>query len=56
VIGAREAEAGQVALRLRDGRRRDPRPAAEVLAQIGGLVGAHRADLWEADPQEKHIN
>jgi threonyl-tRNA synthetase len=49
VVGAREAAAGQVALRLRDGRRRDPRPAAEVLAQIGGLVAAHRADLWEAD-------
>jgi threonyl-tRNA synthetase len=49
VIGAREAAAGQVALRLRDGRRRDARPAAEVLAQIGGLVAAHRADLWEAD-------
>ena len=49
VIGAREAAAGQVALRLRDGRRRDARPAAEVLAQIGALVAAHRADLWEKD-------
>jgi len=49
VIGAREAAAGQVALRLRDGRRRDARPAAEVLARIGTLVAAHRADLWEDD-------
>ncbi|MGH3408612.1 MAG: threonine--tRNA ligase [Streptosporangiaceae bacterium] len=56
VIGTREAAAGQVALRLRDGRRLDPRPAAEALAQIGGLVGAHRADLWEADPREKDID
>jgi len=47
VIGAREAAAGQVALRLRDGRRLDARPAADMLARIGGLVAAHRAGLWE---------
>jgi threonyl-tRNA synthetase len=47
VIGAREAAGGQVALRLRDGRRLDPRPAAEVLARIGRLIGARSTDLWD---------
>jgi len=47
VIGAREAAGGQVALRLRGGRRLDPRPAAEVLARIGGLIGAHGTELWD---------
>lgn len=28
-------------------RRLDARPAAEVLAQIGALVAAHRVDLWD---------
>jgi threonyl-tRNA synthetase len=34
VIGPKEAAGGQIALRLRDGRRLDPRPAGEVLAQL----------------------
>ncbi|WP_370882690.1 threonine--tRNA ligase [Kineosporia succinea] len=46
VIGAREASADQVALRLRDGRRLDPMPAAEVLDRIAAIVGAHRPELW----------
>nr|WP_167501333.1 threonine--tRNA ligase [Streptomyces malaysiensis] len=48
VIGAREAGEGQVALRLRDGRRLDPQPAGEALARIGALVGAHGTELWDA--------
>ncbi|MFE5117942.1 hypothetical protein [Streptomyces sp. NPDC056669] len=48
VMGAREAADGRVALRLRDGRRLDPLPVGEVLARIGALVGAHRAELWGA--------
>ncbi|AQA11577.1 threonine--tRNA ligase [Streptomyces malaysiensis subsp. malaysiensis] len=48
VIGAREAGEGQVALRLRDGRRLDPQSAGEALARIGALVGAHGTELWDA--------
>ncbi len=47
VIGAKEAAAGTVALRLRDGRRPEPRPAEELLARIAGLVAAHSTELWE---------
>jgi threonyl-tRNA synthetase len=49
VIGAKEAAADQVALRLRDGRRLDALPAAEVLSRIGALIGAHSTDLWDTD-------
>jgi threonyl-tRNA synthetase len=49
VIGSREAADDQVALRLRDGRRLDALPAAEVLARIGALTGAHRVELWDTD-------
>jgi threonyl-tRNA synthetase len=49
VIGAREAADGQVALRLRDGRRLGPRPAADVLTRIGALIGARSPALWDAD-------
>jgi threonyl-tRNA synthetase len=49
VIGGREAAGGQVALRLRDGRRLEPRPAAEALARIGALIAAHSPALWDAD-------
>jgi threonyl-tRNA synthetase len=49
VIGAKEAADDQVALRLRDGRRLDALPAAEVLTRISALVDAHRADLWDTD-------
>ncbi|MFH8596767.1 threonine--tRNA ligase [Streptomyces rimosus] len=47
VIGAKEAADGHVALRLRDGRRLDPRPAGAALRRIGALVDAHRTELWE---------
>lgn len=39
VIGPREAADGLIALRLRDGRRLDPRPADEVLHEIGREIG-----------------
>ncbi|RCG26890.1 threonine--tRNA ligase [Sphaerisporangium album] len=48
VIGAKEAATGEVALRLRDGRRLDPRPAADALARIGALVRSRSTDLWDA--------
>lgn len=48
VIGPKEAVDGHVALRLRDGRRPDPMPAAEALTRIGALVDARGTDLWEA--------
>ncbi len=49
VIGAREAADGRVALRLRDGRRLDPRPVDDALGRIGALVGAHSTELWGDD-------
>ncbi|MFD0415636.1 threonine--tRNA ligase [Streptomyces sp. NPDC127108] len=47
VVGAKEAADDHVALRLRDGRRLDPRPVADVLARVGALVEANSTDLWE---------
>jgi threonyl-tRNA synthetase len=47
VIGAREAAAGEVSLRLRDGRRVPARPVGEVLARIGERAAAHGTELWE---------
>ncbi|MFE0473335.1 threonine--tRNA ligase [Streptomyces sp. NPDC058947] len=47
VIGGREAAAGRVAVRLRDGRRPDPLPAAELLDRIGARVAARGTSLWE---------
>ncbi|MEV0574161.1 threonine--tRNA ligase [Streptomyces sp. NPDC050392] len=47
VIGAAEAAGDRVALRLRDGRRLDPMPAAEALARIGALVAARSTEVWE---------
>ncbi|MEU7576569.1 threonine--tRNA ligase [Streptomyces sp. NPDC041068] len=47
VVGSEEDADGLVALRLRDGRRIDPMPAAEALARIGALVDAHRTELWD---------
>lgn len=47
VIGAREAGADEVALRLRDGGRRlDALPVAEVIARIAAQVAAHTVGLW----------
>jgi threonyl-tRNA synthetase len=48
VIGAKEAAEDHVALRLRDGRRLDAQPVAEVLARIGVLVDGHSTDLWDS--------
>ncbi len=47
VIGSSEAADDRVALRLRDGRRLDSRPADEVLARIGADVGARSIALWD---------
>jgi len=46
VIGKTEAAAGEVSLRLRDGRRLPPMTSAEALARVARQVRAHRADLW----------
>jgi len=40
VVGGREAAAGLVALRLRDGRQLPPMPIAEAIALIGGEAAA----------------
>ena len=40
--------AGQVAVRLRDGRRLPSLPATAALAGIAAHVAAHRIDLWDA--------
>lgn len=47
VVGAREAAAGLVSVRLRDGRRLDPLPPQELLARIAELVGSHATALWD---------
>jgi len=48
VLGALEAASGEVALRLRDGRRLPPMNIAEALARITGVVRARQVDLWDA--------
>jgi threonyl-tRNA synthetase len=48
VIGEREAAAGQVAVRLRDGRRLPPLSADAALAGIAAHVAVHRTGLWDA--------
>jgi len=53
VIGPSEAAAGQVALRLRDGRRLDPRPADDALARIAALIDAHHAGVWEEEIEQQ---
>jgi threonyl-tRNA synthetase len=50
VVGAREAAADLVSLRLRDGRRLEAMPAAEALARVAALVGARTTALWDGDP------
>ncbi|MER6026560.1 threonine--tRNA ligase [Streptomyces sp. NPDC001851] len=47
VIGAREAEAGLAAVRLRDGRRPGELPVPELLARISARVAARGTVLWE---------
>jgi threonyl-tRNA synthetase len=46
VIGGAEAAAGEISLRLRDGRKLPPMPAAEALTRIGGRVRARGPELW----------
>jgi threonyl-tRNA synthetase len=48
VIGATEAAVGEVALRLRDGRKLPPMDAAEALARISNRVAVHSPDLWQS--------
>ena len=45
VIGPREAAAGEVGLRLRDGRDLPPMPVPDALRLIGGVVARHSFDL-----------
>ncbi|MFF2572000.1 threonine--tRNA ligase [Streptomyces sp. NPDC058084] len=47
VIGAREAATGHVSVRLRDGRRPAPLPAAELLDRIAASVARHATELWD---------
>lgn len=46
VVGEREADGDGVSLRLRDGRRLDPLPAAEAVARIAARVADPAVDLW----------
>ncbi|MGW0661548.1 threonine--tRNA ligase [Streptodolium elevatio] len=48
VVGPKEAANGEVALRLRDGRRLDPLPVDEALSRIAASVGACCTDLWDS--------
>jgi threonyl-tRNA synthetase len=48
VIGASEAAAGQVALRIRDGRKLPALAAAETLDRIVALVSEQSTELWAA--------
>jgi threonyl-tRNA synthetase len=48
IIGEREAAAGQVAVRRRDGRQLPALSAAAALAGIAAHAAEHRTDLWEA--------
>ncbi|MEV4758029.1 threonine--tRNA ligase [Micromonospora sp. NPDC049559] len=48
VIGAREAAAGRVALRLRDGRSLDPVPAVEAVRLVAGVVASRSPELLPA--------
>jgi threonyl-tRNA synthetase len=45
IIGADEAAADAVALRLRDGRKLPAMPASEALGRVSRQVGAHDAAL-----------
>ncbi|WP_309248738.1 threonine--tRNA ligase [Streptomyces sp. MNP-20] len=47
VIGPKEAADDHVALRLRDGRRLDPRPDGDVLTRVEAVVQARSTDLWD---------
>ncbi|MFF7735421.1 hypothetical protein [Streptomyces sp. NPDC007984] len=47
MIGGREAAAGLVAPRLRDGGRPDPLHGDELLRRIGDRVAARGPGLWD---------
>lgn len=47
VIGAKEAAAGEVAIRLRDGRRLTPLPVTEAVAGVAASVAARGGELWD---------
>ncbi|MFG3348207.1 threonine--tRNA ligase [Streptomyces sp. NPDC048018] len=47
VIGGRESATGHVSVRLRDGRRPAPLPAADLLDRIAASVAAHTTELWD---------
>jgi threonyl-tRNA synthetase len=51
VVGATEAGAGEIGLRLRDGRDLPPMPVAVALRGIGDVVAARHADLWPDQPR-----
>ena len=46
VIGAREAAAGEVSIRVRDGRKQPPMAVADALASINRQVASHSPELW----------
>ncbi|MFB7718531.1 threonine--tRNA ligase [Nocardia sp. NPDC056100] len=46
ILGPAEADNGQVAIRLRDGRRLPAQPVADVIARIRALIQTHDAGLW----------
>ncbi len=48
VIGASEAAAGEVSIRLRDGRKLPLMSAEEAIAKIGSQVRANSVELWNA--------
>ena len=45
VVGAKEQEAGTVAVRVRTGEDRGPRPTGEVAARIAELTGSRSLEL-----------
>ncbi|MFI8960739.1 threonine--tRNA ligase [Streptomyces sp. NPDC053493] len=47
VVGAEEAADGRVSVRLRDGRRLGPLPAAELVDRVARAVAAHTTELWD---------
>jgi threonyl-tRNA synthetase len=52
VIGAAEAQAGEISMRLRDGRKLPSVCTAEGLSQIIRHVASHSPELWPAAPRE----
>ncbi|RFU84810.1 threonine--tRNA ligase [Streptomyces triticagri] len=46
VVGGREADAGEVSVRLRDGRRLPPLPVREFADRVAGLVRGRAIRLW----------